>query len=324
MNQSESETISTTKKISDTDLENLRRRLQDASITLKFACLSLQSCYVANASSVEEFVRLRKRIKDHAKVYSEKVLPFANLVIQNIQTLIEPYMLLTFEDFKESIQYLAAETDREYALSVYTKELHIKILESFKGEQKAIDTILEKLEDAAQKYKKQIAQLQECVNSKYSWAIDLALIPVVNLIAKPLLIDSADKDLIKAIANDEESKLAVFAAYIIKNVFSTSITNFVNDLTKIAKFFSVLKNELSILDKSSDDQSKELHYNKFQKIAKEIIQGCKAYIAIIPSCITDLQAIPDDFDKIMLSNGFPRQKLMIVNQHHFWNEGNYY
>ncbi|CAG8733997.1 12611_t:CDS:1, partial [Acaulospora morrowiae] len=284
-------------KTTEIDLKNLSESLQDAAVNLKIACLSIRSCYVSNASSVKEFVDLRSIIAAHAKIYNEKILPSTNKVVQSIQNLAESYMALTLEEFKKSIRFLSTKADQGYGLANSIKDIHEDISKDFKKNKEAATAVIEKLEKDAQFYEDQAKRLRMRANSKYSWAIGLALIPGVNLAAKPFLIDSADNDLIRSIASNEESKLAASAACIIKEVFSTSTENFTENLKTIAGFFIALKQELSILAESSSETYKESHYTEFKDAAKTIIHRCRSYTAIIPSCTTDLRAISDNSDK---------------------------
>jgi len=111
---------------------------------LKLACQSLRSCYAENASSVQEFVDLRRKVVNHATVYDKIILPIANIVIQNIQDSIKNYAELSYDDFKKSIKDLAATSHQYQNLTTYTLLLQQEFLTDFMSEN--INTVLKELE----------------------------------------------------------------------------------------------------------------------------------------------------------------------------------
>ncbi|CAG8524697.1 4768_t:CDS:1 [Funneliformis caledonium] len=280
---------------------------------LKIACMSLRSCYVTEASSVQEFVHLRRKITNHATVYYRVILPTANAVIENIQDFVETYTALSYDDFKECIEDLANGAHRKRDMVSYTKLLHQEILANFKSEQNCVNIVLKKLEKDAVWYNARAKQLKESSNAKTSWAIGLSLIPGVNFIASPILWYRGKEDLVEAIASEEESKLAVAATHIIRDVLHTSLLNFDQSLAEISGFFSILQNELSILARNSDASITRLHYYKCRNKVPAIVAACQFYMKSIPDCQTELLCIPNDCDKNYVQQWLIEKKAKIGN-----------
>ncbi|CAI2192223.1 10890_t:CDS:2 [Funneliformis geosporum] len=147
----------------------------------------LRSCYVTNASSVQKFIVLHRKITNYITVYNRVILPSASVVVQNIQDFIDTYIALSYDDFKECIENLANSAHKNQEMASYTKLLHQEILANFKNKENNV--------------------------------IGLSLIPDVNFIVSPILWYSGKEDLVKAIASEEESKLAIAATFIIRDVF---------------------------------------------------------------------------------------------------------
>ena len=130
---------------------------------------------------------------------------------------------------------------------------------------------------------------------KLRWAIVLALIPVVNVIAGPIIYMNGRKSVINAIAESEEELLTVAAAEAIKGPLIMSITTLISSFNNIAKFFIILTDELNNID--NDDELKKAHYNIMKNKCLKIIDACNYYFSQIPAAMANLQAIPDDYDK---------------------------
>ncbi|GET04021.1 hypothetical protein GLOIN_2v1782310 [Rhizophagus clarus] len=235
-------------EIKETDLIKFSNDIIDASVQLQIASLCLRSCFVSNDLSVPEFVQLRGSVINEAKVYNTKILSFASAVITFIQQFCENYTFLTFEQFVYDIVDLADEANQRVQLSRFTAELHKSILV---GEQ----------------------ELCKTARTNYIWAFSLAFVPIVNVIATPILFSRAESAIRKAAAVSCEGDIAVAASRVI----------------------DVLTNELNML---VEDHHQEVpHYIKIQSKAKIIIDACQLYMSRIPDCETNLRAIPDNYDK---------------------------
>ncbi|CAG8758017.1 4731_t:CDS:1, partial [Gigaspora margarita] len=107
--------------------------LQKAAENLRSACLSLGSCYANSAPLVKEFIDLRKKITIYAKVYSEEIEPFVELVIQSIQEFVQLYIEPNVKIFKKSV--LSVHANEYYIIANHTNCLNKKIVTCFKKEQ---------------------------------------------------------------------------------------------------------------------------------------------------------------------------------------------
>ncbi|CAG8503958.1 2726_t:CDS:2 [Gigaspora margarita] len=121
-------------------------------------------------------------------------------------------------------------------------------------------------------------------------------------------------DLGRAVEKEEELKLAVATAKVIKDTLSTSLEKFIDALVYIAGFFAILESKLTLLANSLDDKPKKSHYFKCKDKASYIISSCHHYIAAIPNCVTDLRAIPDEYDKNYVQQWLSEKNIDIKNQ----------
>ncbi|CAG8521576.1 7398_t:CDS:1 [Acaulospora morrowiae] len=294
-------------KLSYMNFQELNENIKNAASHLRNSCTCLRKCYVDSASSVKEFVDLRGKITNNAKVYTEKILPFAVLVVRGVKDWIETYEGLPFEIFKEDVNDFSTWVSEQHKLSHFTARIHEEILKSFKIEQRNAINTLKALEENT------ILNREQATPSRYSANFNyfLANSPF-SCINKDFMI-KALKELCNKIAKNEEAKLAEAAARSIDEL-DQSIEKFIRSVIGIKDFFNILKNDLSTLVSNPDDEQIKMHYDKCKNHANVIINNCISYISIIPYCETDLQAIPDEFDKNYVEKWFEEKNIEINGQ----------
>ncbi|CAG8548674.1 7457_t:CDS:1 [Acaulospora morrowiae] len=293
-------------KISDMHFKELNENIKNAAYYLKYSCTCLRQCYVDSPSSVKEFVDLRGKITNNAKVYNEKILPFAVLVVRGVKDWIETYEGLPFEIFKENIDDFSTWVSKQHELSHSTAGIHEEILKSFEIEQRNTITALKALKQNAILNRELVTQLRPLAGLNYSLA-DRFPRYNINFMIK------AEKEISNTIAKNEEAKLAEIAAHNIEKL-NKSIDKFIRSVICIKEFFNILKDELSTLVRNPDNEQIKMHYDKCRNHANVIINNCISYINIIPYCETDLQAIPDEFDKNYVEKWFEEKNIEINNQ----------
>lgn len=290
-----------THKVTDESLEKFRSEIVKAAENLQVATLSLRSLYVVNSSSVESFVKLRQKITNEAKVYSTTVLPTSNDLIRTIRSFFDDYRYVNIYkyNFKDYLNYFTREANDVVDVCKLTLELNKSILVEFKKSEDEVIRVLDQLESETKVYEQKKKELIKSSNVRLKWAIGLALVPVVNVIAGPILYIKSNKDLVSAIAESEEKLLTVAAAEAIKGPLIMSITNLVSAFNYISGLFIALADELTKLgdDKLGDDELIAMHYKIVENKRAVIVEACDTYFSKVPDAETNLQAIPDDYDK---------------------------
>ncbi|CAG8489131.1 12494_t:CDS:2 [Acaulospora colombiana] len=298
----------------DKIFDHVAEEIKNAGEMLNLASLSLRACFIDNASSVKSFVDLRSEVTNEARVYSHKILPFANAVVLQIRKFCENYLLFSFDEFKEYIADLADEAKDNVDVCKFTCELHKAILVEFKKKEDKAKIVLKQLELEVNEFEKRKKEFLKASGTKYAWAVCLILVPVVNLIATPLLISGGDKDVVRAVAASEEKLLTVAAIEAIRDPLSYSIENFVKSITKIAGFFQLLTDELTMLAQDHQEKPKKMHYERVKRKASPIIEACRLYSLRAPDSETNLQAIPENFDKNYVQEWLSKRETNIDNE----------
>ena len=285
-----------THKVTDESLEKFRSEIVKAAENLQVATLSLRSLYVVNSSSVESFVKLRQKITNEAKVYSTTVLPVSNDLIRTIRSFFDDYRYVNINkyNFKDYLNYFTREANDVVDVCKLTLELNKSILVEFKKSEDEVIRVLDQLEPETKIYEQKKKELIKSSDVRLKWAIGLALVPVVNVIAGPILYIKSNKDIISATAESEEKLLTVAAAEAIKGPLIMSITNLVSAFNYISGLFIALADELTKLE---DDESIAMHYKIVENKRAVIVEACDTFFSKVPDAETNLQAIPDDYDK---------------------------
>ena len=90
--------------------------------------------------------------------------------------------------------------------------------------------IMTEFKDLQREYERQKQEFEARARSKSGWAVGLAFVPFVNVIATPLLASSASEDTEKATAKQAESKLHEAAALIVAETLIPALSNFIEGL----------------------------------------------------------------------------------------------
>ncbi|CAG8818285.1 9921_t:CDS:1, partial [Cetraspora pellucida] len=133
--------------ILDEQLEKLDDGLKVLSKNLRLACSSLRSICVDNTVFLEGFVNFRRKVLKYAFVYSKVIFPYIKEMASEIQNYMENYAVLSFEEFRDDINFLAEDISEKRKLFVTTLAFHVAIQEDFEREKNEADNILKKLEN---------------------------------------------------------------------------------------------------------------------------------------------------------------------------------
>ncbi|CAG8541240.1 15768_t:CDS:1 [Gigaspora margarita] len=278
----------------DQGLAKIEDSINEAKTMMTIASLSLRSCYVNNASSIPSFIELHRSVTNDAKIYCNKVMPFSHQVIKSMKQFLENYNTFTFEKFKEYLPDLAEEAKHNIEVCQYTLELHKSLLTDLKTTRdKAVRVIEElRLESQLLEQKKENFKCKHDIAAAF--AIGLAIISYVNLIAAPILGFVAHNFKQDEIAAKEESMLAVAAADCIQGPLIESVKTFISAITKVAGFLENLASDLTMLSDDHRDNPKRMHYDRVKAKASTIAIACRLFMTSIPDYKTNLRAIPNE------------------------------
>lgn len=277
-------------------LNKLESNIKKAADNLIIATVFLRSCHFKNASSLPSFTELRGEVTNDAKVYSTKILPFSIMVIENIRMFFNNYKAFDFEKFKEYIEDLANEADKNVEVCNYTVELHTSLLTDLKTSKNKALVVLGELSIETQRLEEKMNELKKRHKAASAWAISLAFVPYVNVIASPIVGYVAHNAKVDAIAAGEERFLSA-AAKCIEESLIVSVEKFIEAITEIAGFFNVLATELKELREDFQGPPSKMHYDRSKSKGPAIVSSCDSFIKIIPTCKAELDSIEYEHDQ---------------------------
>jgi hypothetical protein len=269
--------------------------ITDAGTSLRFATLALRSCYTVNAPSIREFNEFREDLTTKANVYKDKVLPLAQLSLQKVKDFMLYFKDLSFEDCLEIADDIVKESRDNQALMVLNRDTHKEMSVEFKQMEDRIETVLAKCSLEAKEQQKKSEAMQAEADSKSKWAIGLAFVPLVGLIAAPLLEASASDKRVLAVAAEEEAKLAVAASVVIKETLARALTEYCFAMDRCAGEFEKLASDCESFAGQAEklsDRKKQTFYKLMNKRADNILDAVSTFQMVRVSAETDLECLP--------------------------------
>jgi len=277
------------------DQDPLAVGIVQAGTSLKFATLALRSCYVANSASIEEFTSFRADVTTKAAVYKEKVLPLAKMSLQKVKDFVIYFQDLSYDDCLEIAEDIAIEAKSNQALMELNRDTHKAMTVEFNMLADKVETVLKKCELEAEEHRQNMESLQASASTKEKWAVGLAFIPGVGAIATPLLAYSAQNSRVEAIAEEEEAKIAVGAATVVKECLHGALKEYCFAMEQCAGEFQKIASDCESFagqaEKFGDTQKRQFH-KLMQKRADNILGAVQTFQVVCVAAETDLECLP--------------------------------
>ena len=184
---------------SATEVLNLKTIMRDMPTDIRLFSLAMRSLYAQNAvgsnsTTAQKFRKLRDNSRNDAVVYLKGVLPPSTKFVASISEYFEYHESLDFEEWCEMLSDILQETIAFRQMAEALIKMHENILIPLKKRQNEADVVLLEFRHLQHDFKERKKKLEERAATKRAWAIALAFIPVINLIATPLLASSAASD----------------------------------------------------------------------------------------------------------------------------------
>jgi len=303
--------------------ETVSALLDDVPETMRKFSLGMRGVFTENAvgtssSTARRFRRLRDDTRNDAVVYVKGVLPVVKQCVSDIKSYFEYYEDLTMDDWWQNIDYIIEETETYKQACDALAKIHEDFMTELNRREDGARILMSEMTDLSAECRKRAQELQESAASKNAWASRLLFVPIVNVIAYPLLRRSANGDLMASDGKKMEAKIQKAAAVVVKETLDPALSSFIEGLQEFAGFFAVIHEELkSFQDKGEKAKHVEklAHFNTMSKKASKIIGSCERLFAILPSIRSDLNAIPTEgTDKNYVDRWMNRQKEIIRNR----------
>ena len=307
-------------KKTQNDVTDLKQQLKGMSTDMRLFSLSMRSLYAEKAvgtgtEPARRFRKLRDDTRNDAMVYLKGVLPLSTKFVASISEYFEYYEALNYKEWCEMLSDILEETVGYRELCETLVKMHEDILVPLKKRKDQALIIVKEMKDLQAEFEKKKKELEDSAGKKRAWAIGLAFVPYVNVIATPLLTAAALSDLAEAIAKGCQASVQGAAAVTVSETLIPALEAFIDGIRKAAGFFSVMEQELRKFEGKAEKSVKEpklLHYTLMNKEAKEMKSICQAFYAVLPDVRTDFLAIPTEgTDQNYIDKWLEKQKTTI-------------
>ncbi|CAH3033920.1 unnamed protein product [Pocillopora meandrina] len=307
-------------KQTENSVKGLREQLQNMPVNMRIFSLCMRSLYSDGAlgtssEGARKFRELRDNTRNDAMVYLKGVLPLSTKLVSSISDYFEYYGALEYEEWREMLSDILEETTGYRELCQTLLQMHEDILVPLKEREDQARVIIEELKHLQEEFERKKKELEDMAGTKRSWAIGLAFIPFVNLIASPMLSAAAESDLADAVAKGCEAKIQEAAAITVSNTLIPALRGFIDGISNAAAFFAVMEQELKKFEgkaEKSKSDSKKLYFKVMKAQARDMKSLCQGFYAVIPAVRTDFLAIPTEgTDQNYIDRWLEKQKKTI-------------
>ncbi|KAJ8041217.1 hypothetical protein HOLleu_11964 [Holothuria leucospilota] len=231
-------------------VSELYDNMQEIPKSMRAFSLGMRALYAeGEVSSREEsgrkFNQLRDDTKRDALVYINGVLPVSTTLVRSIKEFFEYYQELSMDEWKENLSEIIEEVKGYRQCCEEVVRLHEDILTSLKKRQDQAKILVNELGQLKAEYERKKRELEAKASSRRAWGYGLFLIPVVNFIATPLLMQGADRATAEAVANGFQAKVSHGAALLVSDAMIPALQSFITGVEGIAGFFAVIEQEIT-------------------------------------------------------------------------------
>ena len=293
----------------------LANDLPKMSQSMQVFSLSMRSLHVENSISTScengaEFISLREATRNDAVAYLKGVMPLNETCVRKLQEFFEYYEYLSFEEWNESLEDILGEVAAYQEACKALVKIHEDMMAVLKQRQDTAKILCTKFRDLETKYEEEIANLRKSGRTQVIWAFGLALVPIINAIATPILFGAVKKNLSGIVAKRSQREIMLATAKVVSDTLIPALNYFINSLNSIGGFFKIMHEELKSFDRL--EEKKKIHYMVLKKKSAEIKAGCRAFHGVLSAVRSDFQAIPTQgIDMNYVDEWLEKQKKII-------------
>lgn len=319
-----------------TELQNELQKLPAHMIQFGGALRTLYSTELVtgNDPSVKTFIEVRDNTRNNAMVYSEKVLPMTEEVVQIIGFFATYFTSLSFEDWEECLDETIEDLTKAQAFCEMLKQMHNTIIIDLKRHEDKANLGINAMEKMDKKVEEELKKMRDATvhkivesaflekfaeeadseaKDKLWWGKVLAPITLgisywiksqevaeLDMMKKKMenMAAEADKESMltmkMATAKAENHKIAQRASAITKGVLIPAMKDFLDGLQICSMFLTDTKTKLNDMQRSGEHGAKKAFYKMMQKSAAELKISTTKFLAMTDMMRNELAAIPTE------------------------------
>ncbi|KAJ7382627.1 hypothetical protein OS493_033683 [Desmophyllum pertusum] len=276
---------------------DVREQIQSMSTNIRSFSTSMRSLYEEN--SVEwyteagvKFRKIRDETRNDSMVYLKSVLPLSTQFVASVSEFFGYYEAFEYNKWCEMLPYILEKTVGYRQHTETLLQMHEDMLVHLKKRQGEARIVVTELRDLKDKYERRRREYEDTASTKRGWAIGLAFVPFVNLIASPALAASSQSDMQEAAVNRSLAASQETAAVTVSSTLIPALQAFINGIKMAAGFFSVMEQELRKFE-GKGEKGKRLHYKVMKLEARDMKSTCQTFKAVLPHVRNDLSAMKE-------------------------------
>jgi hypothetical protein len=229
----------------DSSCKKLEGILPDAGEKLRSATLALRDAFSVGDTSIYEFRQLRRSIVGDANAYRFQILPVAKWSTTSVKGFMNNFTDRSMPEILDIAGDLSKDAQTGRDLMVICRDLHKEVCSCFKRQQDKIDKVLARCEMEKRLCLKRAEEEKAWASWHSGWAFGLAFIPVVNIIATPILANEACHNDARSLAAQSEAQLATNATIVIRDCLVTALGQYVEAMDLFAATFQLLADDIN-------------------------------------------------------------------------------
>jgi hypothetical protein len=304
-------TLTSTKlPVSEALLDKVNTSLQRARTCIKSSTEELRRAYQQDESILRaETTKYRRLLYSEGMMYGTHVYPRSVKLVQLVKDTLEYYVLLDYDDFGECIDDIRKECLNHSKRATEIQIAHTYVLSNLKRLDNEMRVMVDTLKgQGAHHRRKAESRTERSEAAKVGGVLAVAgsalLIPfdagvtfattlgTVGGVAG--LLGSHWED--KAIAAKMSADAAEKNAAIIHRL-TDSVQDLCEAVELVASFVTMMADELEGLSRIGvDDHFKKIHWIKMTRKSNNLVESCKAFIAVEPAISSDLLSIKESLE----------------------------
>lgn len=284
-----------TKSTKDT-VVGLREQIHGMSANIRSFSSSMRSLYDQDRVEYTEaglkFRQLCDDTRNDSMMYLKGILPTSNQFVESVSEFFGYYEAMEYNKWCEMLPFILSKTAGYRQHGERLLQMHEDMLVRLKKREGEARLVATELRDLKESFDRKRREFEDTASTKRGWAIGLAFVPFVNLVATPALAASSQSDMQRAATNSSLAANQEVAARTVSSTMIPALQAFINGIKMAAGFFSVMEQELRKFE-GKGEQAKRLHYKVMRLEARDMKSTCQTFKAALPLVKNDLTAMKE-------------------------------
>ena len=268
---------------------DLCQQINEMTWSIQTFSIALKTLYSYDDDESLKVNKLRDETREDAMVCLKDILPISTTFVSSVSDYFDFYETLEYRQWRQLIPYILEKARGYRRLSEKIRQKYEESLLRLKKSQDKARQIQAEMRDLKEDYAKRRRELRKTAGTKRTWAIVLGFVPIVNLVATPVLLSSAGNDDDEAGWNGTQEDKMERAAFKIDLTLIPALEAFINGLYKATAFFSTMEQEMIKFQGNaakSMEKHKILHYKAMKTEAQDIKSLCQKFKLFLPQVPT--------------------------------------